>query len=123
MERRVYFILGDLLTCVVAGAAAGWLTQLAVPGDWFVLIGIAIGVVLGMFAGMLGGLLFSPLFGSIELMLPASLSGMLGGLVVGMVQSVAGIGPGDAAWSGASVGILCLAFTYRMQARLPGEAQ
>ena len=39
MERRVYFILGDLLSCVAAGAAGGWLTELAHPGACFVLIG------------------------------------------------------------------------------------
>ena len=60
MERRVYFILGDLLSCVAAGAAGGWLTELAHPGACFVLIGMAIGMVLGMVAG----LLLSPFFGS-----------------------------------------------------------
>ena len=123
MERRVYFILGDLLTCIAAGAAGGWLILLVVPGDWFVLLGMVIGMALGMVAGMLVGALFSPLFGAMELMLPASLSGMLGGMVVGMMQATAGIGPADAAWSGAAVGILCLAFTYRLQARLHGEVE
>lgn len=122
MERRVYFILGDLLSCIVAGAAGGWLILLVMPGDWFVLLGMVIGMALGMVAGMLVGALFSPLFGAMELMLPASLSGMLGGMVVGMMHAMAGIGPTDAAWSGAAVGILCLAFTYRLQARLHGEA-
>ena len=68
MERRVYFILGDLLTCLVAGAAGGWLTQLAVPEGWFILIRMAIGMVLGMVAGMLAGFLFTPFFRSMELM-------------------------------------------------------
>ncbi|MCH7555457.1 MAG: hypothetical protein IIC08_05645 [Proteobacteria bacterium] len=123
MERRVYFILGDLLSCIVAGAAGGWLILLVMPGDWFVLLGMVIGMALGMVAGMLVGALFSPLFGAMELMLPASLSGMLGGMVVGMMHAMAGIGPADAAWSGAAVGILCLAFTYRLQARLHGEVE
>ena len=63
MERRVYFILGDLLSCVAAGAAGGRLSLLVVPGDWFVLLGMVAGMVLGMIAGMLVGGLFSPLLG------------------------------------------------------------
>jgi hypothetical protein len=110
MERRVYFILGDLLSCVAAGAAGGWLTELAHPGACFVLIGMAIGMVLGMVAG----LLLSPFFGSLEVMLPASLSGM----VVGMMHDISLM---DAAGIGAAMGILCLAFSYRLQARLQGE--
>ena len=123
MERRVYFILGDLMTCIAAGAAGGRLILLVVPGDWFVLLGMVAGMVLGMAAGMLVGGLFSPLFGAMESMLPAALSGMAGGMVVGMMQAMAVIGPADAAWSGAAVGILCLAFTYRLQARLHGEVE
>ena len=84
MERRAYFVLGDLLACAVAGAAAGWLVQLAVPGDWFAAIGMALGMVLGMLAGMGCGALFSPLFGALEVMLPAALSGMAAGMAVGM---------------------------------------
>ena len=114
MERRVYFILGDLLSCVAAGAAGGWLTELAHPGACFVLIGMAIGMVLGMVAG----LLLSPFFGSLEVMLPASLSGMVGGMVVGMMHDISLM---DAAGIGAAMGILCLAFSYRLQARLQGE--
>ncbi len=123
MERRVYFILGDLLACIVAGAAAGWLTQLAVPGDWFVPVGMGIGMALGMLVGMFVGILFTPLFGSLETLLPASLAGMLGGTGVGMVHTISGIGPGDAAASGASSGLLCLVFTYLMQTRLNGEVE
>lgn len=118
MERRVYFILGDLLSCVAAGAAGGWLTELAHPGACFVLIGMAIGMVLGMVAGMVAGLLLSPFFGSLEVMLPASLSGMVGGMVVGMMHDISLM---DAAGIGAAMGILCLAFSYRLQARLQGE--
>ena len=92
-------------------------------GDGCVLRGIVAGRVLGMMAGMLVGGLFAPLFGAMEAMLPAALSGMAGGMVVGMMQATAGIGTADAAWSGAAVGILCLAFTYRLQARLHGEVE
>ncbi len=123
MERRVYFLIGDLLACIVAGAAAGWLARLAVSGDWLVVLGMATGAALGMLAGMVAGLLFAPFFGSIELLLPATLSGMLAGMGVGILHAWAAIGPADAAWTGALVGIACLVFTYLLQARLHGEVQ
>ncbi len=123
MERRVYFILGDLLACIVAGAAGGWLAQLTVPGDWFVPIGMGTGMALGMLAGMIGGFLLTPFFGSIEVMLPAVLSGMVAGMGIGMRQTMAGIGPGDATLGGVMAGLLCLVFTYLVQAKLHGKTQ
>lgn len=121
MERRVYFITGDLLACIVAGTAAGWLTQLAVPGDWHVLVGMMIGMALGMAVGMLTGILFSPFFGAFEVMLPASLSGMMAGMIVGMAYTMGENSPADAALSGAQLGLVCLGFTYFLQAKLQGE--
>ncbi|NQU58494.1 MAG: hypothetical protein HQ513_14770 [Rhodospirillales bacterium] len=121
MEHRVYFIFGDVLACVVAGAAAGWLVQYVVPGDWFPLVGMMVGMVIGMAVGMLSGFFFSPFFGAFEVMLPASLSGMLAGMVVGMTYSMGENSPADAAISGAGLGLVCLAFTYFLQAKLHGE--
>jgi hypothetical protein len=121
MERRVYFIFGDLLACVVAGALSGWLTQLAVPGDWYVLAGMFVGMAMGMAVGMLTGILLSPFFGAFEVMLPASLSGMLAGMIVGMVYTMGDNSPADATISGAQLGLVCLVFTYVMQAKLQGE--
>jgi len=88
MERRIYFIVGDVLVCLVAGAGAGWLVQYVVPGHWYPLIGMVIGMALGMFVGMLAGFLFGPFFGAFEVMLPASLSGMLAGMIVGMAYTM-----------------------------------
>jgi len=121
MERRVYFIVGDVLACLVAGAGAGWLVQYVVPGHWYPLIGMVIGMALGMFVGMLSGFLFGPFFGAFEIMLPAALSGMLAGMIVGMAYTMGENSPLDAAVSGAQMGLVCLAFTYFLQFKMHGE--
>lgn len=123
MERRVYFLFGDLLACTVTGAAAAWLAQLAVPAGWIFPAGMALGMAIGMFAGALGGILFTPLFGSMEIAMPATLAGMAAGMVGGMLPTVAPGDAGTALWVGAAAGLVCLAYTYVLQARLHGEVE
>ena len=123
MERRAYFIFGDVLACAVTGAAAGWLAHAAIPSDWHPVVGMAVGVLLGFLVGVAGGILFTPLFGALEISLPAGLAGMMAGSAVGMLQAGAEIGPGTALWSGALVGLSCLAYSYILQARLHGEVR
>ncbi len=128
MERRVYFILGDLLACAVIAAAAGLLTQSLIPVDWaaapiVILIGMLIGLLIGLFAGIFGGFLFAPFFGAMELILPVTLSGTAGGMLTGMLHPLAGLTPGEAIQGGILVGILCLVFTYLLQTILHGEVK
>lgn len=120
MERRFYFIVGDILTCCLAGGASAWLVWLVVPGDWHSFAGMVIGMVLGMTAGMLCFFLSSPFFGAMEVMLPAMLAGMMAGMVVGMAVPMTGIGGIDAIETGGATGLACLAFSYLLQARLSG---
>jgi uncharacterized membrane protein YeaQ/YmgE (transglycosylase-associated protein family) len=121
LERRLYFIFGDLLACAVTGAAAGWLVHAMIPGDWHPLIGMVLGMLLGLPVGVVGGILFAPLFGDFEVSLPASLAAMVAGSVVGMLQGMAEIGAATALWGGALAGLACLAYSYVLQARLRGE--
>ncbi len=122
LERRIYFVVGDLLACIFAGAAGGWLAHGAVPGDLSSLFGMFIGMFLGMIGGMITGLVLSPFFGAMEIMLPAAQAGMVGGMIVAMQHTMGGIDPEDAVRSGAAAGVACLAFTYFLQTRLYGEA-
>ncbi|MBL6932217.1 MAG: hypothetical protein ISR45_04655 [Rhodospirillales bacterium] len=121
METRVYFILGDLAACVLAGAAGGWLAHAGVPGDMSSFFAMFIGMFLGMVSGMICGFLLAPFFGAMEVMLPATLAGMIGGMVVAMQNAMAGVSPDDATWMGGAAGVACLAVTYFLQARLHGE--
>lgn len=123
MERRVYFIAGDLLACAATGAAAAWLAWAVVPGDWFAPFAIALGMVSGLIAGTLGGILFTPFFGSMEIAMPTGLTGMAAGMAGGMLPALAADDAGTALWVGAAAGLLCLAYTYVLQARLHGEVE
>ena len=124
---RAYFIVGDLLACTLAGAAAALLTQAIVPADWFVVLGMVVGMVAGVFAGIFCGILFTPLFGGMEVMLPVSLSTMVAGMAGGMAQTMArgalGIGWSEAVLGGALCGLACLAFVYILQVAVRGEAK
>lgn len=123
MERRLYFVFGDLLACAATGAAAGWIAHAVIPGDWNPLIGMALGMLLGFPVGLIGGVLFGPLFGAFEISLPAGLAGMVAGSAAGMLQAMTGIDSATALWSGALAGLACLAYSYVLQAILRGEAR
>lgn len=125
VERRGYFIVGDMLACATAGAVAAWLSWLVVPADWNTLpwmgVGVILGMVVGMFAGLICGLLFTPFFGAMEIVVPAVFSGLLAGMVAAMLYAAAEIGPVSALWVGALVGLAGLAYTYALQARIVGD--
>jgi len=123
LERRPYFIFGDLLACTVTGAAAGWLIYAIIPVGWHLLIGMALGMVLGMLVGTVGGLLFAPLFGDLEVTLPVGLAGMMAGSATSMLRGSLEFGSGTALWVGALAGLACLAYCYFLQSRLHGEAK
>jgi hypothetical protein len=121
LERRLYFVFGDLLACAATGAVAGWAAHAVVPGGWYALAGMALGMFIGFLVGLFGGVLFTPFFGSLEIALPAGLAGMVAGSVVGMFGGMAGIDAAAALWIGALAGLACLAFTYILQAGMQGE--
>ena len=123
MERRPYFIFGDILACAATGAAAGWLVHALIPGAWFLPLAIVAGMALGMLAGMIGGMLFSPFFGGFEIIMPAALSGMAAGMVVAMLSAMAGTGPAAALGAGGATGLACLAYTYVLQALKHGPVR
>ena len=118
MERRVYFVLGDLLCNAAAGAVAGGIVALVAGGGWLP----PLGMVAGMAAGGLAAMLLAPvaglLFGVLEVMLPMMVSGMAAGMLAGMAASSGTLQTGAAAARGAAVGILVLAATYVMNASL-----
>lgn len=123
MIWRIYFVTGDLLACTLTGAAAAWLTHVLVSPDWFMVLGMLAGMGGGMLAGLIGGILFTPLFGAMEVMLPTSLSAIVAGTGAGIAQtiSIGGIAWSEAVLAGAISGLVCLAYTYFLQAKLHGE--
>ena len=117
MERRIYFVMGDLLCNAAGGALAGVVVALA-AGSWPPLPGMAAGMLLGGAAAMLIAPLGGLLFGMLELMLPMMVSGMAAGMLAAMWASAGTLQAGAAAARGALVGLLVLAATYLLNAYL-----
>ena len=117
MERRIYFLLGDVLCNAAAGALAAGVVVL-VAGGW----PQPLGMVAGMAAGGVAAMLLAPvaglLFGVLEVMLPMMVSGMAAGMLAGMTAAAGTLPAGAAAARGAVVGIFVLAATYLMNACL-----
>jgi len=85
MEKRLYFIIGDLLGNVLVATAAVALTAWLIGGSWGMIPGMVLGMMIGMVIAipLSLGLLF-PLLGVMEVMAPCMVSGMVGGMLGGM---------------------------------------
>lgn len=84
MERRAYFVIGDILANSLVATAAVALSAWLIgggPGMW---PGMLAGMVLGMALALVLSMLLAPLLGVMEVMVPCMLSGMLGGMWGGM---------------------------------------
>lgn len=122
MEKRLYFILGDVVVNVVTGVAAALATIAVVGPGWNMMIGMFVGMALGMAIAMLLSLaLFAAFFGAMEVMLPAMLTGMAAGMWLGMAAPMEPIGALRAVEMGAVTGVGVVIFTYIMDARLRGK--
>jgi len=85
MEKRLYFIIGDLLANVFVATATVALTAWLIGGSWGMSPGMLIGMVIGMAISLvLIVALLSPILGAMEIISPCMLSGMLGGMWGGM---------------------------------------
>jgi hypothetical protein len=123
VERRIYFIAGDVLSNVVMGVAAAWTAAAVVAPSW----PMPAGMLAGMLAGMGPGLVLTPLcvalFGAMEVMLPVMLTAMLSGMVFGMAGAMGTPGLAALLLGGGSTGLLVLLLTYAVDARLRGRAR
>ena len=117
MEKRLYFIFGDILS----NAAIGGLTGLGAAGlvstGWNMLIGMGIGMLVGMGMSFLALLIFCPFFGAMEVMLPTMLAGML----LGMAAAMQTLSQSQAAGIGAMICIGAMLAVFMFNAKLQGE--
>ena len=122
MERRVYFLCGDLVSCAVIGAAAGGLCAVVFGPAWNMILAMIVGMVLGMALSLvLGFALFFWLFGAMEVMVPAMLTGMAAGMAISMAAAMDPVGAAQAAQAGALIGLAVVGVTYVANARLVGK--
>ncbi len=123
MERRPYFVFGDVLACAVIGAIVALTATAGVAEWWSMIVGMLVGMTVGMVVALLVGfVLFFWLFGAMEVMVPTMLTGMLVGMAFGMVETMRPLSSGAEAAVGALIGCAVLALTYLANARLSGKA-
>ena len=119
MERRPYFLLGDALATLFAGAAIATLAGLSTPASWGVLPGMLVGMAIGMILAVPIAFLFVPFFGAMEVMMPVMLTGMLAGMAGGMGPT--GASGMQLVLLGAAIGFGSLLFTYALNVAIGGE--
>ncbi|MFW2405648.1 MAG: hypothetical protein ACN4GT_12835 [Gammaproteobacteria bacterium] len=85
MEKRPYFVIGDLIANILVATAAVALTTWLIGGSWGMIPGMIVGMVLGMIIAIpLTVAVLAPLLGIMEVMAPCMLGGMFGGMWGGM---------------------------------------
>jgi len=122
VEKRLFFVFGDLLTNLVIGGCAALLVSLAVPQSWGMFVGMLAGMVLGMLFASLLSFLFIPFFGAMEVMIPAMTTGMLSGMVAGHLAATYHLSEANLLCVGSVLGATVVAVTYALNAFLKGEA-
>ena len=115
METRPYFIFGDVVSNVGAGAAVAVVCHAASLHTWPMVIAMPVGMVAGSTVAMLSASALAFCFGAFEVMLPVMTTGM----VVGMSTAMWGQqGMGVSVTAGAGLGLAVLAWTYLLDARI-----
>ena len=80
MEKRLYFIIGDLFANALIATIAVALTTWLIGGSWGMIPGMLVGMLLGMVITLpLSLVLLTPILGVMEILSPCMISGMLGG--------------------------------------------
>ena len=122
MEKRPYYLFGDLITTTGTGVLTAVLCASAVGEGWNAFLAMVLGMLLGMVLGFVTNTLLGILFGAFEIMIPVMLTGMAAGMIVAM-QATGGISITEAARVGAVLGFGVFVFTHLMNACLTGEVR
>ena len=112
MERRLYFVIGDVVSNTGVGAAVALAVTLFVDESWPMPLAMVAGMVASDVVALPAAVGLSILFGAMEVMLPVMLSGILAGMVAGMRAASGPVPPGSAAALGAAIGLLALVAAY-----------
>lgn len=120
MDNRLYFVLGDLLSNILVGAAVGWLSWLIVGPHWNMFLAMWLMMLVGMVVSLPLLLPASIFFGAMEIMLSNMFTGMLSGMVVGMWISMSPLSAVQALLIGGATGILSIIIIWTMNACLRG---
>ncbi|MFQ5634735.1 MAG: hypothetical protein ACE5G3_05335 [Gammaproteobacteria bacterium] len=120
MEKRPYFVIGDLVANALVATAAVAMTAWLIGGAWGMIPGMLAGMLIGMAVALplSLGLLF-PILGVMEVLTPCMLAGMFGGMWGGMWPLA---GESVLRW-GAGTGAVVVALIYALNAVMAGPQQ
>lgn len=105
MERRPYFVMGDLVANAATGALVGCAAAALVGPHWHSLLAMGLGMLGGMLLSLIASFAFVPFFGAHEVMVPVMTTGMAAGMVVAMQAAMGGVGLAAAMGRGAGIGL------------------
>ncbi|GMR23384.1 MAG: hypothetical protein BMS9Abin37_1805 [Acidobacteriota bacterium] len=117
MEKRLYFVIGDLFANAFVATVAVAMTAWLIGGSWGMIPGMLVGMVIGSVIAVLLSLgPLAPMFGFMEVIAPCMLSGMLGGMWGGMWPLA---GAATLRW-GTGTGLVVIVLVYALNALMTG---
>ena len=123
MENRPYFVVGDLISNLAAGAIVGGVCALLLPAGWNMVAAMVVGMAIGNVISLPVAFLFTGPFGAMEIQLPVMLTGMVAGMATAMQSSMMPMAFSEGARLDAFCGFGVLVATYVASALLKARAQ
>ncbi len=120
MDHRLYFVLGDLFSNLIAGALIGWLSWLIVGPGWNMFIAMIVMMMLSMIIATILWIPTSIFFGAMEAMVPLMFTGMVSGMVVSMWITMEPLTPGNCFSIGAVCGLASIVVIWVVNSALRG---
>ena len=108
MDKRLYFILGDLFSNLFIGILVSVVVWLIVGTGWNMWLAMIFMMPVGMFTATLLWVPCGLLFGAMEVMVPAMLTGMLSGMIAGMISVMHPAGLSKMLLAGAICGLISI---------------
>ena len=123
METRPYFVVGDIISNLAAGALVGGVCALVLPPGWNMVAAMVVGMAIGTVISLPVAFLFTGPFGAMEIQLPVMLTGMVAGMATATQSSLMAMAFTGGARLGAICGFGVLVATYVANALLKARAQ
>lgn len=120
MDKRLFFVLGDLFANIGGGALIGWLIAVLTPLGWNMWLVMVLTMLLGMVFATLLWLPLGRYFGAMEVMVPLMLTGMVAGMVVGMHATMTPLSGALALLEGAVCGLACIVVVWVLNNQVRG---
>ena len=120
MDKRLYFVMGDVLVNVAIAILVAILSWWIVSISWNMFIAMWLMMILGMVLAMLLALPAGICFGAMEVMLPMKLSGMASGMVVGMWAAMHPLSFSQAVGVGGVTGLLSIVVVWLLNSKIRG---